>query len=305
MMLPATRMRTLSFVAALFLVACGPTEATSLEGDELVASTDGELGTSTRSYVVARKDRQVCQLPGCGGWFVHDVNRATLKEVYVDFFDFSESDVAADFQDEAVNAVDGDVVLYGRLAPRERGVVRFLVTSAWRSLPGVSAEAGDSWFTLKDSGVRCITAPCPSLAAVKLHSTAKLAVHDFDLSRASLPLVDQDWVASRILSHGGLVAGRLVTRGNEQVLDASQVFVKLPASHTSCGRPAVPFCGPGTVNVWTRDENLCSVPVGCAKSGVTFCSQHVPACADGYTLVSWTGVSTCTAYACDPSFLMH
>ena len=296
-------MRTTFLMVGLLVMSCGVNEAEGLEGDDLVSSADSELGTSARSYVVARKDRRQCLLPGCGGWFVHDVNRATLKEVYVDWFDFSEADVATDYQDAALNAADGDVVFYGRLAPRERGVVRFMVTSAWRGLPGTTERTGDVFFTMVDSGIRCITTPCPSLSATKLHSSAKLQVHDFDLTRASLPLVDQNWLAGRVISNGGLVAGALVTRGAEKVLDVSKVFLKLPASHQSCGRPAVPFCGKGTVNVWTRDENLCSVPAGCAKTGTTFCAQYVPSCAEGYTLVQWTGVSTCSAYACDPSFL--
>ena len=304
-------MRT-SLVGALLLsvFSCGvsETEMTGVEGDEQSTEQTGELGSSTRSYVVLRKDTRQCLVAGhgCGGWFVHDVNRATLNEQYVDWLDMSGSDVATDFQNDALTGADGEVVLYGKLGQMQRGVRPFIVTSAWRGMPGATVASTELFYSVGDSGIRCITTPCATLVATKLHSTTKKNVHDFDIARASKPMVDQNWLANRALAHGALVAGKFTKVGKEDVLDASQVFVKLEASHRSCGRPSLPFCGPGTVNTWARDDEGCTVSAGCARTGQTFCAQYVPTCAAGYTIGSYTASpSACTAYICDPTWLVE
>jgi hypothetical protein len=124
-----------------------------------------------------------------------------------------------------------------------------------------------------------------------------------------MPLVDQNWLTFRVTDKDALVAGKFVDGAvingqQEKVLSASQVFLKIPDMTQSCGRPAIAMCPAGSRNVWTRDQNRCSVPAGCATSGA--CAAFVPACADGYSLISWTGGPfACPQYACDPSFLLQ
>jgi hypothetical protein len=124
-----------------------------------------------------------------------------------------------------------------------------------------------------------------------------------------MPLVDQNWLTFRITDKDALVAGKFVDgaqvgAGREKVLQASQVFVKLPDMTQSCPKMPAPFCSGTKVNAWVRDHNRCTVPGACVQPGV--CAQYVPSCAPGYSLTSWTGgARACTQYACDPDWLLN
>ncbi|MFZ5441607.1 MAG: DUF6748 domain-containing protein [Myxococcota bacterium] len=298
-------MRTsLLLTGLLFAVGCGVTEAELTEVDGETMSGEGELGTSTRSYVVIRHDQRKCAAPRCGGFFVKDVNRANPREEYVSGLDFSASNVPAEQQHLVTGAPDFEVVAYGKLGRLENGFRKFVVTSAWRGMPGVKVDAADTFYRVESADVRCITAPCPSLRATKLQTTARTLHHDLEVGRAAMPGVDQNWLTSRITDRNALVAGQFRESAKELVLDVSQVFVALPDMTQSCPRPALAFCPSGKVNVWTRDHNRCQIPAGCGGGGA--CTAVVPACADGYTLVSWTGGPfACTQHACDPTFLFE
>ena len=305
-------MRT-TLLLGVFLAGCGVSNAELNDvGDDLSAA-QGELGSSVRSYVVVRHDQRRCASPMCGGFWAHDVNRASASEQYVSGLDFSHSDlVMPEDQGDVTGAPDFEVVLFGKLGPIDPQfhTRQFIVSSAWRGMPGVKfTEPADTFYRVENYNVQCITAPCPSLRASKLHSTSKILHHDLDVTRASLTQVDQNWLTFRATDRDALVAGRFVDGaqvgvGKEKVLDASQVFVHLPDVTQSCPRYAVVHCPAGKVNIYTRNENRCVVPAGCGGGGA--CRLSVPACAENYSLISWTGgVFGCTQYACDPTFIVE
>jgi len=303
-------MRT-TLLLGVLLAGCGVSDAQLNDVDGDLSAAQGELGSSARSYVVLRRDMRRCVAPMCGGYWAHDVNRATLNEQYVSGLDFSRSDLQMpEDQADVLSAGNFEVVLYGKLGPVEpRFHTRtFIVSSAFRGMPGVQfTEPADAFYRVEGAQLQCFAAPCPTLRASKLHSTTKILHHDLDVARASQPLVDQNWLTGRVLENRALVAGRFVDGakvgvGTEKVLDASQVFIHLPDQTQSCPRYALAQCPTGKVNIFTRNENRCVVPAGCGGGGA--CRLMVPACAEGYSLVSWTGgVFGCTQYACDPAFL--
>jgi hypothetical protein len=304
-------MRTTLLVGLLF-VGCGVTEAELTDVGADTTEELGELGTSTRSYVVFRRDTRRCIAPLCGGFWVHDVNRATLNEQYVSGFDFSTSNLRGlpEHQADVTNGGNFEVVLYGKLGPKESNynTRTFLVSDAWRGMPGVTfTEPADSFMRVQSVNLQCFAAPCPTLRATKLHSTSKTLFHDLEVKPAALPMVDRNWLANRVIENDALVAGRFVAgntvgTGQEKVLETSQIFVHLPDRTQSCPRSIPPSCTGGKTGIWSRNHNLCSVPAGCTLPGA--CAAFVPSCADGYELVSWTGGPfACTQYACDPAFL--
>lgn len=304
-------MRTTLLITALLVAGCGVAEAQLDETAGDVTTEEGELGTSTRTYVVARRDYRKCAFPMCSGWFIHDVNRAELREVYVPRFDFSASNLVTEEQQELVKgAPANEVVLYGKLGALKNGYRDFVVTSAWRGMPGVTfTEGSDTFFRVAQVNIQCFAAPCATMQATKLHTTSKTLFHDLSVERASMPNVDQNFMTFRITDKDALVAGKFVDGaqvgvGREKVLDAAQVFVKLPVSTQACARPSAPLCSPSKVNTFARDENRCVMPAGCVTPGA--CAAVVPACAEGYSLVSWTGGNrACTQHVCDPSWLLN
>ncbi len=303
-------MRTTLLVGAVFFAACGVTEAEINETGDVTAEEAGELGTSTRSYVTFRHDLyRRCAWPRCGGLFVSDVNRASPREEYVLGWDFSESGLSAEAQADVEGAAGGELIVYGKLGRvQSNGFRKFVVTTAWRGMPGVVFNPNDTFYRVEGVDIRCITAPCPSLRATKLHTTARTMFNDLDVKPAALPGVDRNWLTFRVTDGDALVAGKFVNGnqvgvGVEKVLEASQVFVKLPDMTRSCGRPFIPTCPAGQTVIWSRDANRCLMPAGCGGGGA--CAAVVPSCADGYELFSWTGGPfACTQHVCDPAFLM-
>lgn len=299
-------MRSILLVGAVIFAACGVTEAEINETSDVTTEASDELGTSTRSYVTFRYDLyRRCAWPRCGGLFVHDVNRATVREEYVLGWDFSQSDLSVEAQEDVRGAAGGELIVYGKLGRvQANGFRYFVVTSAWRGMPGVTAGANDTYYRVGDSNVRCITTPCPSLKATKLHTTKSTVFHDLDVSGAALTAVDTNWLTGRVVNDDALVAGAITRVGNEDVLAASQVFIKLPDMVRSCGRPFIPTCPEGQTVIWSRDADRCLMPAGCGGGGA--CTAQVPACADGYELFSWTGGAfACTQHVCDPAFLFN
>jgi hypothetical protein len=245
----------------------------------------------------------------CGGYWVHDVNRVTLNEQYVSGLDFSTSGLSDEVQADVYNAPEGEVVLYGKLGPTEPqfNTRPFIVTSAWRGMPGVEPATGERFYKVAAMNVQCFAAPCPTLKATRLHSTAATVATGLDTSRASLPRVDDNWLADRVMNKDALVAGKFrpgssVGLNRELVLDVSQVFVKLPDVTQSCPRTAMMRCPDGKVVAMQRNANRCIMPAGCVTPG--YCAAYVPSCSAGYSLVEWAGgLHACPQYACDPDFL--
>jgi hypothetical protein len=293
---------------AVVVMGCGPTDVQVGDAEDGTDVEASALSARSRSYVRLRKDQRRCAAPKCGGYFVQDVNRATVREEYVSGLDFSGSGLSTEVEADVYGAAEQELILFGRLGPTEPvfGTRPFLVSSAWRGMPGVTPAAGDAFFSVTAMNVQCLVAPCPTLRATRLHSTQATVGTSLDTSRASLQGVDDAWLSGRVLTKGALVAGRFrpghaTGINRELVLDASQVFVRLPDVTQSCPRVAPPRCQAGTVASWQRNADRCIMPAGCTTAGA--CAAVVTTCAPGYQPVSWTGARGCTMTACDPEFL--
>jgi hypothetical protein len=280
-MLPAPTMKTHigAVVLAGLLAGCGVSDVEVTEApsaSDATAEGTGELSTRTNSYIVFRRDYRRCVSPMCGGYWVRDVNRKTLREAYVSGFDFTPSGLTEETQGKVTEAREGEVVLRGRLGPLET----------------------------RAPEIRCITAPCPDLRARRIHSSATSLFHEVDVARASKPMVDRVWVANRVTNQGAVVAARFVTRGRETVLDVGQVFMRLPEPFQSCPRVSIQQCAAGYNLSWVRNENRCLMPAGCVPA-VT-CPQIRPYCEADYSPMAWNaGPRACARFACDPQWVTN
>lgn len=306
----------LSVVAVLggSLAACAPMSGDVADEGPIEAEAS-DLGASQRSYVTLRRDLRKCAYPMCGGWFVSDVNRKNPKEVYVSQIDFADSDLDGPDAEIVTSAPDGEVVLHGKLADLadwdDPAMKSFRVSSAWRGMPGQAVAAGDVFHAVAavDPPVQCFTAPCPNVEVTPLHRTKTSTIDRIETSHFAERLLDQEWLQDRALHGDAIVAGTIgdgevFPGGPEQVLHASQVFVRLPEGEVACpqSRPACD-AEAGEVAIYTRDADRCVVLEGCTQGGA--CALFVPQCSEGHALVSWTGgMFGCTVYACDPAFLV-
>jgi hypothetical protein len=302
-------MRSFLLWLALLSTGCGVAE---LEVDdssaaEAMAEETAELSTRTASYVVFRRDQRRCLSPVCGGYWVSDVNRRVLREEYVSGFDFSGSGLTEEAQAKALEGDEREVILRGKLGPTETrfNTRTFLVLEAFRGMPGVRAAATDSFYRVERAdNLRCVVAPCPSLRAIKLHTTQQTLFHEVSVARASKTNVDARWMTSRITDQGALVAAAFVTRNRSTTLDAAQVFMRLPEPSQSCPRIALPSCAAGYTLSWVRNENRCLLPSACVLT--VSCPQIRPYCEPNYTAMAWNGgTRACPRAVCDPTWVMQ
>jgi hypothetical protein len=280
------------FFAVVGLSACGVTESVVGQNEGDATPDSAELSASSRTYVGLRLDPRRCAAPMCGGYFVHDVNRVNLSEVYVSGLDFSSSGLSDADQQRVYEAI-GDVVLRGKLGPKEsvHGTRPFIVSDAFRGMPGKPPASTDFFFKVKSSSAQ--------LSSTKANQTS--ATQFQELSLTALGFVDQKWLSQRTLEQGAIVSGALVQDGDVARLEGSNVFVKLP-EHTACPAIAAAACPAGQVRTYARTPDRCIVPDACVTQGV--CNFLVPNCGDGYTSVSFkTAPRGCNSVVCDPSWL--
>jgi hypothetical protein len=270
------------------------------------------LSVTSPSFVTLRADLRRCMGPMCGGYFVRDVN-VHGAERYVSGLDFTESGLPADTVDDVRSAPANELVIRGRLGPPEpRFRTReLIVLEAFRGMPDVTQSEDDAFYQVhaRKPPIACLVAPCPNEIASWLNTTREEEFDRVFVSRAASPWVDEGWLASRVTTHNAVVAGVFAQGehfpgGFEEVLEVSQVFVRLPDRIGPCPRPPTLRCPEGTIAVQQRTDDRCLVQVACVTPGV--CPQYVPACPSGYTRTSWAAPpGGCPAFACDPSFVVH
>lgn len=261
----------------------------------------GSARAAAPEYFTVRPDIRRCIAPLCGGFFIDPVNRRSMRcadgerreECYV-----AEIDLGALGPDAtlSVSPLDPPPVVRGTLEDLkfEQVVLHVLVASElWE--PATGAQSDGRFVRLSDSGIRCITSPCPSTQAQVLNRRARRLVEEVDLSGVKLDEAALEEAPQRIGSDEGLVAaGRFFWRrlGRGQAVRgfaASEVYFPF-ASETSCRadedcldtewcRPTeydasacVPFAGPGEscegfVLPWFRER--CEPGLQCVPSEPT------------------------------------
>lgn len=270
---------------------------------------EGDLSASSRSYVTVRADARKCASPMCGGYFIHDVNRSTAER-YVSALDLAAAALTPELEDSVLAAPAEELVLRGKLGPVEpaHGTRAFLVSEVYRGMPGMAPADTAVFFSTKTHtpAIQCITAPCNNESATKLNSTATTSFTSYDVTAALPNGGDTAWLTDRMQTHGAITAGTIAKGskkpgGYEQVLTATQVYVRLPEGN-ACPDVAQPSCAGGKVPTFTRSVDRCLVFDACVKPGI--CPQFLPACPEDYTQTTWAhSSSSCRAFACDPSFL--
>jgi hypothetical protein len=293
----------LAAAAVVVGAACG-VSTVELDGAEAESLADDsqELSTTKDTFVIARRDVRRCLAPLCGGYWVKDLN-STMQERYVSALDFTQSNVPAALQDAVTGAPDHELVLQGRLGPKENrfDTRTFLVLAAYRGMPGKTFAASDAFYGVFPSRIVCVRAPCAYLQTTRLNrTTGHTMASDLDVSAALGAFVDENWLRSRAFSGKTVIAGRIVRKNGHVTVTASQVFVQLPDRVAPCANEPAPTCSNGQTPSFTRTPDRCTEPTGqCTPFGV--CAYYVPACEAGYRQVSYMNI--CPRYACEPDFL--
>ncbi|HEY5949132.1 MAG TPA: DUF6748 domain-containing protein [Kofleriaceae bacterium] len=226
-----------------------PACAQSQPGDELGGDSaiDGEDGKGDAAAVFTfynlLPDNRACSLnsgPDCGtGFFVSRANRSTTQcgrgvtasQCKVQTIDWTgtamPASVAKGYEDDL--RAGKPLLVRGNVVPSaDDRSLSVAVTEVWvASQP----EWVDGVFTLvKDNGLRCIKAPCPSLTEQKLNSnlSAQISGVDFEASGASQDAID----LAQNAMYGGdgvvVVGYRDYDSDGGKVRTANKFFTKAP-----------------------------------------------------------------------------
>jgi hypothetical protein len=203
----------------------GERNATSPESvrasDEFAAAVAPDPLDSTSTFYTVRADPRRCISPMCGGFFVKRVNLPLTRcadgrskpECYLAEIEWNgQPEVEA-----------GMSILRGRIVPKQfarfgnLGALR--VTESWKAITDHRPEG--TFYLVRDRGVRCIAAPCPSHHEARINSTLSRNIAGIDEM--------QDGSGISLADPGGvIIAGEHVPvtgpAGKSVQLKASQIF---------------------------------------------------------------------------------
>jgi hypothetical protein len=227
-------MKIISLIAlpllSLSLVSCMDDTAVF---DELAGETpddetlDGKADArvdGSYTYFAISADFRKCAYPMCGGFFLDRLNRSTTKchdgkeraACYAPELDLSESGLSARAHDKLVAAAGASLepgvraLVRGRFAKSNSTPMpelgRFIVTEVW--LAQSDSVPSGVFVRLKDNGLRCIAAPCPSTTERGLNTSRSATISDLDFTASA---IDDEAVAELVhemfLPHGLIIAG--------------------------------------------------------------------------------------------------
>lgn len=214
--------RTLAAAAALALIASAHAQSTPTPGTD-PSTPPTVIDTKAEPYfIVTRVDARKCAYPVCGGYFVKAVNSPVTRcadgklarechAVELDTRALGWSDEQrAKFE---ASFGTGKALVKGALEPQPRGLYTgevLRVTEAWQG-QGTNKRPLGTFYSLKNNGIVCIQAPCPSFSLTTLNRPATertIDAPDFSPARASEEAVKAAWAALEqgpILTAGAVV----------------------------------------------------------------------------------------------------
>jgi hypothetical protein len=186
-----------------------------------------------RSIYVVRPDLRLCPSPLCGGYWVSRANHSRTRchdgllrprcYVAIALGEVSRRPLTTGLPENAlVRAAIGPWTFEGF---GELGAV--VVAEIWKPV-GRTPPTGD-FFRVRDTGIRCVRAPCFSMRAWRVNRPFRIAVSDLDL-RPAKPTPDELARAKGALTTpGGLFVSGRVDRTAEsgRLLSASQIFLRV------------------------------------------------------------------------------
>jgi hypothetical protein len=209
--------KTLSLASMLFVLgACSaanePLERTPSEG-HLGEQAEEVHGENFTYFMVTRQDYRKCMYPICGGYYVKQVNNHFMrcadgswqKECHMVDLDLSALGVSDELASKFENEIFGwgHGLVRGKLA-RVGQANTLIASEAW--LGAAESDPIGTFYRVTDSGIQCVTHPCPSFKEAKLNGYAAHTIHGVDL-----------WVPGASDSEVGLGYDRMTQKGGTLV----------------------------------------------------------------------------------------
>lgn len=225
--------------------------SSSAEPDEIASDSAGEAALDNAvdgayTYFGITADVRRCAPPLCGGWFLHRLNQSLTRchdgrsaaACYTPVLDWSESGLSEAQQSKLVDAARRSAtsaIVRGRFAPTNSttsvpSLGRFVVTEAWVAQSNTPAQG--AFVRVKDNGVRCLVAPCPSITETTLNTPQVTDIAEIDWAPSGLSDRQISAEIAELSTPGGvLIAGYRYTvhgpGGTANARTATAVYARL------------------------------------------------------------------------------
>ena len=183
--------------------------------------------TGTAMFVV-RHDPRLCPSPLCGGYWVALANAARTRC----------ADGLRHVRCYAARAVDARGDPIGDMA--EGGLVRGAIGAGRDDLgelvatavytPVGRAQVFGGYYRLRDTGLRCVRAPCFSYRVTQVNGSTRTKVSGIDLSAARVAANEVDRAEAALHARDGLYARGIFVRGDEgeRLFRATKLYLRAP-----------------------------------------------------------------------------
>jgi hypothetical protein len=235
-----TRKRAAAFTlllitAALVTTATQPSLSSSskLTLNEARANNAQPRSVQNNStFYILRPDLRKCASPLCGGYFVRRVNFNLTRCANGRYM--SECYVASLDWNGATEVEINRVLLRGSIVTNRSGRYGVLkVTEAWRAAND-KKPYGD-FFRVRDLGLRCIAAPCPTHQEAKVNTTSVRNMAGVDINSVGADDRTVEEAQTALTSRNGIIvagAHSAVTgpAGRSEMLKGSQFYLRNESS---------------------------------------------------------------------------
>ena len=201
-------------------------------------------------YYTVRHDYRKCISPLCGGYWINPVNRKTMmcsdgnkaEECYVWDLDFVNG------TGSEPNVTDGQTLVHGKLETDsfsqnpEIKLHRLVVDAAYAPIIEINENQSGFHGLMYNTGIVCITEPCPTIALKKLNRKRTANILLFDFSDDFTPEL-QDEVIANLWDRGALIFGKMRRAQLDNAYSPFYVNLKISNAYRSVfdGKPKV--CG--------------------------------------------------------------
>jgi hypothetical protein len=206
-------------LSALTLAALQSAPALSL-AQSLDLAAKPAPARATITYQVTALDMRKCAFPFCGGYFVKAVNQPLTK---CTDGSYARSCHAVLLNTDALGWTDeqrakfsesfgaGQALVQGNLAKGDVQGIAANVLTVSSALQGQTArKPAGSFYVVKDTGIRCITTPCPSLSAQLLNTAKPATTPDLNLDATGATQEQLEGTGPALGTTGLVVAGTIV-----------------------------------------------------------------------------------------------
>jgi hypothetical protein len=179
------------------------------------------------AFYVVRQDPRLCPSPRCGGYWVALANRDVTPCTGGELRSRCYVSSAVGRDGNAIPRIPEGALVRGSVDERSiDGVtLRVLVVSALRAPSGKTATTAPR-YRVRDTGIRCVKAPCFFMRAWRLSTMKVVTVSELDLGAAHLTPTQRIASESALQKGGLFVAGRIVRASDGgRSLRASTVYL--------------------------------------------------------------------------------